>query len=278
MTGWAPAGFLGAAGLVGGAALAAFAVLLPVCVGPDRVRDVLSDRDLLRERAVGIAPYVGGLALVLAVNKGSIRRIEAFSFEYGYRATTAIYAIEGDLVAAVQDAVPRVAVYYFGPMYVVGYVVLVAFPVAAYAFAERLRPLKRLVAAYAVNYAVAIACYAGVVAYGPRNYPTVPGADPSAAPVEPLLLDWFGGVTALTSQVNAATNVFPSLHTALSVTVFLGAVATHDEFPRWTYVAGVLAGSIVVATVFLGIHWVTDVVAGAVLAAGSVAAANRIVD
>ncbi|KOX96798.1 hypothetical protein AMR74_09160 [Halorubrum tropicale] len=252
-------------------------MLLPVCVGPDRMRAVLSDRDLLRERAVGIAPYVAGLALVLAVNKGSIRRIEAFSFEYGYRATTAVYAIEGDLVAAIQDAVPRAAVYYFGPMYVVGYVVLVAFPVAAYAFAERLRPLKRLVAAYAVNYAVAIACYAGVVAYGPRNYPTAPGADPGAAPVEPLLLDWFGGVTQLTSQVNAATNVFPSLHAALSVTVFLAAVSTHEEFPWWTYVAGALAGSIVVATVFLGIHWVTDVVAGGVLAAGSVAAANRIV-
>ncbi|TKX70102.1 phosphatase PAP2 family protein [Halorubrum sp. SP9] len=277
MPGWIPTGFLGLFGVVAGAALVAFAILLPVCVGRERVRGVLADRDLVRERAVGIAPYVGALALVLAVNKGFIRRIEAFSFEYGIRATTAIYAVEGDLVAAIQDGIPRWTVYYFGPVYVVGYVVLLAFPIAAYAFAERLRPLKRLVAAYAVNYAVAIGCYAGIVAYGPRNYLTVPGANPNAAPVEPLLLDWFGGVTQLTSQVNAATNVFPSLHTALSVTVFLAAVSTHEEFPRWTYVAGALTGSIVVATVFLGIHWVTDVVAGGVLAAGSVAVANRIV-
>ncbi|TKX53879.1 phosphatase PAP2 family protein [Halorubrum sp. SP3] len=277
MPGWIPTGFLGLFGVVAGATLVAFAILLPVCVGRERVRGVLADRDLVRERAVGIAPYVGALALVLAVNKGFIRRIEAFSFEYGIRATTAIYAVEGDLVAAIQDGIPRWTVYYFGPVYVVGYVVLLAFPIAAYAFAERLRPLKRLVAAYAVKYAVAIGCYAGIVAYGPRNYPTVPGANPNAAPVEPLLLDWFGGVTQLTSQVNAATNVFPSLHTALSVTVFLAAVSTHEEFPRWTYVAGALTGSIVVATVFLGIHWVTDVVAGGVLAAGSVAVANRIV-
>ena len=265
------------AGSVAGPALVAFALVLLFCVGRDRIGTVLADRGLLSDRAVGIAPYVGALALILVINKGLLRRLEAFSFEYGYRATTAIYAIEGDLVAAVQDAVPRAAVYYFGPMYVVGYVVLVAFPVAAYAFAERLRPLKRLVAAYAVNYAVAIVCYGGVVAYGPRNYSRVPGADPNAATVEPLLLDWFGGVTTLTSQVNAATNVFPSLHTALSVTVLLAAVSTRDEFPRWTPVAAVLAASIVVATLFLGIHWATDVVAGAVLAAGSVAAANRIV-
>ena len=270
-------GFLGSFGAVAAAGVVSFAALLLTCVDRDRVRSVLADRELLRERAVGIAPYVGGLALVLAVNKGFIRRIEAFSFEYGYRATAAIYAIEGDLVAAVQDAIPRFAVYYFGPMYVVGYVVLLAFPVAAYAFAERLRPLKRLVAAYAVNYAVAIVCYAGIVAYGPRNYP-VSGTDPDAANVEPLLLEWYGGVTELTSQVNAATNVFPSLHTALSVTVLLAAVSTREEFPRWTYVSGALAGSIVVATVFLGIHWVTDVVAGCVLAAGSVAVANRVVE
>jgi len=71
--------------------------------------------------------------------------------------------------------------------------------------------------------------------------------------------------------------VFPSLHTALSVTVLLVAVSTHDEFPRWTPIAAVLAGSIVVATMFLGIHWVVDVVAGGLLAAGSVAVANRTV-
>jgi membrane-associated phospholipid phosphatase len=266
------------AAAVGGPALAACALLLVGCVGRDRIATVLGDRALLRDRAVGIAPYVGGLALVLLVNKGLLWRIQDLSFEYGYRATAAIYAVEGDLVAAVQDAIPRWAVYYFGPVYVVGYAVLLTVPVGVYAFATDLRPLKRLVAAYAVNYAVAIACYAGVVAYGPRNLDRVPGADPDAAAVEPLLLEWFGGVTQLTSQVNAATNVFPSLHTALSVTVFLAAVSTHDRFPRWTPVAGVLTASIVVATVFLGIHWVTDVVAGAVLAAGSVAAARRIVD
>ena len=63
-----------------------------------------------------------------------------------------------------------------------------------------------------------------------------------------------------------------------AVTVLLAAVSTREEFPRWRYVAGALTGSIVVATVFLGIHWVTDVVAGAVLAVGSVAAADRIVE
>jgi membrane-associated phospholipid phosphatase len=77
--------------------------------------------------------------------------------------------------------------------------------------------------------------------------------------------------------VNVETNVFPSMHAALSITVFLVAVSTHDEFPRWTGVAGVLVASILLSTLYLGVHWVTDLVAGGVLAVGGVVVADRIV-
>lgn len=269
--------FVALSGLVVGVTLCSFAILLPVCVGADRIRSVLADRDRLRRRAVEVAPFVGGLAAVLLVNKGLLRRIEAFSYEHGLRATESFYALEGDFVAAVQGALPEWGLYYFGPMYVFGYVVLLVFPLVAYAFADTIRPLKRLVAAYAVNYVAAIVLYAGVLAYGPRNYHRLPGADPDAARVEEPLLDSFREVTQLTARVNAETNVFPSLHTALSVTVLLVAVSTHDEFPRWTPVAAVLAGSIVLATMYLGIHWGVDVVAGVLLAVGSVAVGDRVV-
>jgi len=134
-------------GLVVGITLACFAVLLPLCVGIDRIRSVVGDRAQLRQRAVDIAPFVGGLAVVLLVNKGLLDRLEAFSFEYGFAATETIYAIEGDAVAGVQSALPDWGLYYFGPMYVFGYVVLLIFPLIAYAFADTLRPLKRLVTA-----------------------------------------------------------------------------------------------------------------------------------
>ena len=264
--------------LVAGVTLACFALLLPACVGLDRVRTVAADRDRFRRRLRAVAPYVGGLAVVLLVNKGLLDRLEAFSREHGVAATAVFYAVEGDFVATLQGAIPDWGRYYFAPVYVVGYVVLLAFPFVAYLFAENARALKTLVAAYAANYAAAIACYAAVLAYGPRNYHRLPGADPDAARVEEPLLDSFRQVTQLTARVNVETNVFPSLHTALSVTVLLVAVSSHEEFPRWTPVAAFLAVSIVIATMYLGIHWATDVVAGVVLAVVSVAVADRIVD
>jgi len=263
--------------LVAGGALVSFAVLVPYCVGRDRIGAVLGSRDRRRRRLRAVAPYLGGLALVLLVNKGLLRRLETLSRTYGVRATLWFYELEGDTVATVQSAIPEWGVYVFGPVYVLGYVVVLSLPLVAYVFATNARAVKTLVTAYAVEYLAAIVCYTAVFAYGPRNYHRLPGADPTAAQVEAPLLEAFRSITRLTARVNVETNVFPSMHAALSITVFLVAVSTHDEFPRWTGVASVLVASILLSTLYLGVHWVTDLVAGGVLAVGGVVVADRIV-
>ena len=263
--------------LVAGGALVSFAVLVPYCVGRDRIGAVLKSRDRRLRRLRAVAPYLGGLALVLLVNKGLLRRLETLSRTYGVRATLWFYELEGDTVATVQSAIPEWGVYVFGPVYVLGYVVVLSLPLVAYVFATNARAVKTLVTAYAVEYLAAIVCYTAVFAYGPRNYHRLPGADPTAAQVEAPLLEAFRSITRLTARVNVETNVFPSMHAALSITVFLVAVSTHDEFPRWTGVASVLVASILLSTLYLGVHWVTDLVAGGVLAVGGVVVADRIV-
>jgi len=59
----------------------------------------------------------------------------------------------------------------------------------------------------------------------------------------------------LTREVNTSTNVFPSLHTSLSATVAAFAWQTRSEFPKWLPVAVVLAASVAISTMYLGIHW-----------------------
>ena len=94
--------------------------------------------------------------------------------------------------------------------------------------------------------------------------------------VQSLLYDALPRFQLLTSQINTNTNVFPSLHTSLSATVALLAVRTRDIYPRWLPVAAVLATLVALATMYLGIHWAIDVVAGLVLATGAVAVASRL--
>jgi len=210
------------------------------------------------------------LAVVLALNK-IVRDVGVeISWLIGARITGFIYAIEGTFVASVQSLATPELTWYFVWMYVYGYVFLLTFPVVAYAVEPDWRPLRELLVAYALNYGVGVVCYVFFVAYGPRNF--MPEL------VESLLYVHWPDVQTLTSRVNRNTNVFPSLHTSLSVTVALLARRHRSAYPRWFPVAVLVAASIAIATVYLGIHWLTDVVAGVGLAVGSVAFARRYVE
>jgi membrane-associated phospholipid phosphatase len=75
--------------------------------------------------------------------------------------------------------------------------------------------------------------------------------------------------------VNTNTNVFPSLHTSLSITVALIAWQTRRQYPLWTAVSVPIAASVVISTMYLGIHWAIDVLAGALMAWVIVRLASR---
>lgn len=245
-----------------------------LCVGPRRMRAVIDRPSWLRRRLRAAAPSVLVLAGVLVINKGLQGWIDRISHTYGIEATATLHAIEGDLVVALQSWIPDPAMAYFAAAYVVGYAVLLVTPLVVYLFADRTRPIRVVVAAYAVNYAVAVVCYAAVVAYGPRNASRASGGSEA----DGVLLEIVPEITRLTALVNTNTNVFPSLHASLSVTVLLVAATTREEFPRWFGLAAVLAASVVASTLALGIHWLTDVVAGVALAVVAVAVACRVVD
>lgn len=221
-----------------------------------------------RMRARAMVPSLGLLGSVLFVNSVARRFGPEVSWIIGWNVTGAIYAIEGPFVAWVQSFASGPATAYFSFVYVYGYVFLLVFPVVAYAVIDDLDPFREMAIAYSLNYAIGLACYVLFVAYGPRNL--IPGL------VDPLLYTNWPESQFLVSEVNRNTNVFPSLHASLSLTVALLAYRTRDRYPRWLPIALLGAASVVLSTMYLGIHWGIDVLAGALLAVLSVVIAARV--
>jgi len=227
-------------------------------------------RGSIRQNVRTVGPTAVALGVLLLAN-GAVRDVGVeLSWLIGVNITGTIHALEGAFVADLQSLSTPALTAYFSFVYVFGYVFLLTFPVVLYAIHHDTRPLSATLVAYALNYGIGLVCYVLFVAYGPRNF--MPGA------VESLLFTNWPEVQHLTSQVNENTNVFPSLHTSLSVTVALLAARYRRAAPGWLPVATVGAMSVAVATMYLGIHWLTDVLAGVLLAAISVGVGARVAE
>jgi len=233
-------------------------------IGRSRLSALAAD---FKPRIKEAAPYFAVLVVVLALNS-SLRDIgQNISLAINLNITHTIAALEGEFVAVVQSFETELLTAYFSAVYIYGYVFLLVFPLLAYVALSERTTLKRLIAAYSLNYFIGLILYVIFIAYGPRNY------DPIL--FQNLLYDFNVQYQDLTGRVNAHTNVFPSLHTSLSATVAIFAYKTRQEYPYWLAIATVLAVSVIISTMYLGIHWATDVVAGIALAGLCVYLAER---
>ncbi|SFC00838.1 PAP2 superfamily protein [Halobiforma haloterrestris] len=246
------------------------AVATLVVVGPRPVATALSD---FRWRLRACLLPLAALAVVLLLRWATVDVVVRLEREVvGTPVTSYLFEFERLVfpeypVAALQSFQTPEVTAYFVFVYIYGYAFLLLFPFIAYFALEEMEELSTLIVAFAVNYGVGLVCYVLFLSMGPRNLePTL---------FEGLLYDAFPQSRTLTNQVNQNTNVFPSLHSSLSMTVFFIAWQTREKYPLWVPISGVLAISVVVSTMYLGIHWFLDVVAGTALAAASVYVARN---
>lgn len=246
-------------------------ILLPIAIAVFIGRKRLArTRAEWRTRLRDATPAIGALLVVLLINRLARQRAPRLSREIGLHLTSELYNIEGEFILLFQSIATPETTAYFSLIYIYGYAFLLIFPPIAYFTLSETRTFRRLLTAYALNYVIGLVLYIFVIAYGPRNL--MP-----AEVAETMLFDTNPQYRYLTREINSNTNVFPSLHTSLSATVATFAAMTRSTFPKWFPIAVVLAASVAISTMFLGIHWGIDVVGGLLLAALCVVLSDRLV-
>lgn len=169
--------------------------------------------------------------------------------------TDAIYRIEGETVAMFQSVASLPLTVYFAVVYLVGFPFLVLFT-----YFKLKDEAEEQAYRYAVAYLVLVVLATPFFLLFP-----VPVTSATVPSVEPLLYDLHPVIFAGTLATDTLMKAFPSLHTGLSLLAVLYARKSDDPLYRRTTV--VLAASIVVSTLYLGIHWITDAAFAAVLVA-----------
>ncbi|MFC6767497.1 phosphatase PAP2 family protein [Natrinema soli] len=249
--------------------------VLVVCIGLLSTCAICLDRTAisrtaaeLDNRLLEVAPYLGAAALFFLAKRATTGQSERISYALDWDITAEIYAVEGEFVAVLQDIVPDVTVGFFSAMYMFGFPYLLVTAPILYFLLPSQRHLKELLIAYLLNYLIGTIFYTLFIAYGPRNH---------LSSVTGLMYDFYPQAQTMTSAVSSNTNVFPSLHTSLAVVVLVFAWRSRSEYPRWFPLASFVVSCVVFSTMYLGIHWLIDVLAGIVLGVGAVWIAEWIV-
>lgn len=183
--------------------------------------------------------------------------------------TPYIYAIEGDIVLWVQDAFQtKLLTEGLTHFYVMGYMTVIfsSFIYPVYADDRYMADRVSLTMFYVYILAVPFYLFLNVRVTGD----VIPGMETLAYDLTPEIRNWFAGIDPF-------TNGMPSLHVGMPVAIWLAFIRWDDD-GRWNRFTNLLGIFILVTSftiVYLGIHWIADILGGVIIAHLAVALADK---
>lgn len=205
-------------------------------------------------------------AIFLAVSAIHIAEVKVdpiITARYNLDFTKTIYKIEGDIVAAFQTIKNPILDYYFVFVYMIAFPFLLYFTPVLYMVSKDLRALKLAVIAYAIGISISLPFLLFFpvhdVWWASQNYHWYDGRVISFR-----LEEIWPSITLVFFKFTTLNNCFPSLHSCLSA--IMAYTAWIKDYKRYKYIAILFAVSVPIATLYLGIHWLSDVIAGEAVA------------
>ncbi|AKB84685.1 phosphatase PAP2 family protein [Methanococcoides methylutens] len=173
--------------------------------------------------------------------------------------------IEGDAVAYFQSFATPLLTYSSAFVYLIGFSFLLIFTFLLLMYTQQHEHLQEYTIAFVSIYLIALPFYIYVPV--PVTGFTLPNVVPLLYNMSPIVLH---GVMIVDPFLD---NCFPSLHAALSVMAMLMVLRT--DFKRFKIFAVALTIAIQFTILYLGIHWITDMIGGIILALGTYFIATR---
>ncbi|WP_379134933.1 phosphatase PAP2 family protein [Paenibacillus sp. sgz500958] len=196
-----------------------------------------------------------GMFGVLALNKYELQIEKKMHLASDF--TGFVFGMEGHFVQGVQQLFYSP---WLTPIIVFFYIFMLQSVIAAsigvYAMDNNKLMLYATCYAIILNYAIAIPFYLYLPVNEVWSYPQ--------AGVRFVMLDVFPRFEQEYRALSGLDNCFPSLHTSISVTMALLALRSGNR--RWMVITGISAVVIVFGIFYLGIHWLTDMLGGTMLA------------
>jgi membrane-associated phospholipid phosphatase len=181
-----------------------------------------------------------------------------------YDCTAYIEHLEGGMVAGFQSVATPTLTYLMTFVYIVFFSSIVVFTFIILAYTEQTSELKRFSLVYILNYLIAFPFYllfpVTVTGYALPN-------------VQPLMYELHPTIYSAITMVDPLDNCFPSLHVALTFSTFLIIYGTNLR--RYKVFMTFAFPTVVFATLYLGVHWITDIIAGMALSFFTLHIADR---
>ncbi|MFZ2070671.1 MAG: phosphatase PAP2 family protein [Halobacteriota archaeon] len=172
-----------------------------------------------------------------------------------YDGTPVIEAIESDTVHLFQEGIYPSLTYLMSFSYLAIYIGAIMFTFAILAYYRQMLLFKRFSLMFSLNYLIAFPFF---------MFFNVSVAGASLQTVQPLMYEQFPRILSAIIAIDPLDNCFPSLHVTMVLSAFLIIRSTH--YKRHKTFLGVGVPTIVFSVLYLGIHWITDVIGGMALA------------
>lgn len=212
-------------------------------------------RSALQVRNARFLGLVAGMFLLLYINKLQTSLEPVLEERIPWDFTGPITALGANWLLALQQLEHPAATHFLTYIYVILFPMLPLASMAIYAAARDHVAIRRLFTSFLAAYLIGLPFF--------LFFP-VKEAWAADLGIRFLIPDVYPAFEQQFRQFSALDNCFPSMHTGLSVLAAL--VAWRQGYRRWGMLLSVIAGLVMLSTLYLGVHSILDMVAGTLLA------------